>query len=235
MMTVVSAGMSSLLGRRSSNQDRCFAMPPWAMVLDGVGGTVAGGQAAQIALGSLVGSTAELTGGPGVTHDTLKTIAGRAHEEVTGRLGNSGATTMTLAYILPLTPTLSSILFCWVGDSPAWIVSQEARRPVQVLPAVSDNEIDGALGWNPLELEVSTASILGSGRLILATDGILAAAAQDRDAIMANRSISAQQCATQLAEAAIKAQGGDNTSVVVIDLGGVPLESSTAPLTYEED
>lgn len=230
MLTSASVGVASLLGRRHTNQDRAYALAPWAFVLDGVGGSQRGGDAAQIAMATLLSQLAKLQSGRDVDHDLLRILARTAHTSVNEELAGTGTTTMTLVHLLPLSPTLTSVQLCAVGDSPAWIVSHDAT-PVQIFtPKSQGNLLDSALGLEPFTHHVSTASLIGDGRIVLATDGINALPATQRDGIMANSRLTAQDCASLLAHKAIHSGGTDNTTIIVLDLARTPLEHSNAPL-----
>ena len=205
-------------------------LAPWAFVLDGVGGTQRGGDAAQIAMATLLGQLAVLDPEARVDHDLLRRLAQAAHRRVTEELSGSGTTTMTLVHILPLAHKLTSVQLCAVGDSPAWIVSREAS-PVQIFtPSNQGNVLDSAVGLEPFIPHISTASLIDDGRIVLATDGINALPSEQRDEIMMNTRLSAQDCASLLAHTAIRCGGTDNTTVAVVDIARTPLEHANMSL-----
>lgn len=211
-------GTASSLGRRPRNEDRGFAQPPWVFLLDGVGGSEASAEAAQLGLASLLASTADIVD-PEISPQELQRIVATAHAAVLEGTGGLGMSTLTLAHLRPLPSRMVSVQFCWVGDSPAWLVS-EGSQPVQILP---DGEASGgllrdALGWSPLRLHCCAATLVGDGRIVLASDGLLALPQAVRDELMVSRELTAQSCATSLVEGAINAGGSDNTTAVVIDV-----------------
>lgn len=230
MPVTASVGVASLLGRRHTNQDRAHALAPWAFVLDGVGGSKRGGDAAQLAMASLLAQLAALPPNHRVDHDTLRELTQTAHMRIVQELNGDGATTMTLVHVLPLTPSLSSIQLCAVGDSPAWIMSS-GTKPVQIYtPTNQGHLLDSALGFELPTPLVSTASLIGDGRVVLATDGINAITPAQRSQIISDSKLTAQDCASLLAHTAIQRGGTDNTTVAVIDIARTPQEHSNEVL-----
>lgn len=220
-MIPASVGYSSLQGPRSSNQDRGAVCPPWAFVLDGVGGTQRGGEAAQIALAALLNATASPLPptAPQQAMEHLLEVAQRAVVDrltVDGRC--QGATTLTMARIIKISESLFSVTLCVVGDSPVWILSENSA-PVRLTPPRTPGaNLGGAVGWTHLNPTFETVSMVGAGRLVLATDGVESLPRHQLEAVISDRTSDAQQCASRLTSMVLTQGGTDNTTAAVVDL-----------------
>lgn len=226
-MIPASAGFGSMQGPRSSNQDRGAVIPPWAFVLDGVGGTKRGGEAAQIALAALLGATASPPP-PTDPREHMEHLLHVAQRAVVDRLTVDGqcqgATTLTMARIIPVSDSLFKVVLGVVGDSPVWILSENSS-PVRLTPTRTpgSNRLEGAIGWSDPNPIYQTVSMVGPGRLVLATDGVEALDRHQLEDVISDRALDPQQCATALVTLSLKNGGNDNTTAAVIDLLRTPL------------
>lgn len=230
-MLPVDAGQSTRQGLRSSNQDRVAVCSPWAFILDGVGGSKRGGAAAQIALGALLQESAMLPTTfttPSELRAAIHHLIESAQRAVRDRLGDpnggsSGSTTLSLAHLQPLDDVLVEATIASVGDSPVWIASH-GSSPVLVSATRGGERsrtLEGAIGWAAYQPRIYSVSLPVPGRLVMATDGLLAL-----DEVVRSRLLTSpnkpQECAAQLTQGALQHGGRDNVTVLVLDVGTDP-------------
>ncbi|MDR2378497.1 MAG: hypothetical protein LBD70_03615 [Bifidobacteriaceae bacterium] len=228
MLVDVEYGYASLLGRRTSNQDRGACAPPWAFVLDGVGGSLHGAAAAQLGLAQLLldAAVAPATFDPPAARESfMAELVEAAHRQVSSSLGSGGGsptgqTTVSMAHFQFSGDSVVSVAVAAVGDSPVWVVGRDSA-PVLVTPARGTPRGEaptGLLGAGEHKAQFSCLTLACPARLVLATDGILALDRAARAGVVGDLRARPQECATRLAEAAIQAGGRDNTTVLVVDL-----------------
>ena len=245
--------IGSTTGIRRVNQDRAVAAGPLVAVADGVGGSVRGEAAAQVALGRIMidGALIDPHVAPAVA---LAALVQSAHEqalharEVFNAIESS--TTLTVAHLCERRPTdvtpkapttalvdgpLVELTLAWVGDSPAYLVD---RRGVRQLTRSHTDAADGhaaeghplqrAVGGSDATPEILTEVVSGRARLVLATDGILAVPETQRTDLLADLTTTAEQCLDHLLDAVDLHGGRDNTTIAVVDLTpGTPRERTS--------
>lgn len=229
MRLPIEVANSTRQGHRNSNQDRAAAHLPWAFILDGVGGSRNGGAAAQVALGALLQESAMLPpdfADMATRREAMRHLIESAHVAVSRLLGqpeggSSGSTTLTLAHLRMQETAFVDVVIASVGDSPVWVTAG-GTAPVLVSSTqqgLRRNTLDGAIGWRMHEPQFYSVTIPVPGRLVLATDGLLDLETDHRNRLMSDVSSTAQECASHLTAAAIRAGGRDNTTALILDVG----------------
>lgn len=239
---------ASTTGHRSTNQDRNLAAGGLVAVADGVGGSVRGDVAAQVALGRLAIESA-LIGQHVDPTRAVTALVRSAHEQVVHASETLGAavsaSTLTLVRATKVRhhqpdrdPTSQGSLngapssedellltFAWVGDSPAYLVRSGA---VEQLTSPHTSAPDGRAGGTHLLDRAlgagdATPSLVarwaGPGaRALLATDGILDIPRDRLEATLLDSCADTAACLAALVELALRYDVRDNTTVAVVDV-----------------
>ena len=208
----------SAQGPRLQNQDRCYAHGPWAVVLDGVGGCAHGEQAAATGLASFIAGIAGPWGAQVVDEQGLQTFAAQMNRDVVQLVPEGGAATLTVARVVPSAARKVRVLVGWVGDSPAWVVQPGWARARLAFEVDSASGISSALGLAHWDFRTASIEVSLPARIILATDGLWACPAAERDRLMGELRMDVAQVASELALGAVRGGANDNISLAIIDV-----------------
>jgi PPM family protein phosphatase len=229
MLSVVEHAACSDTGRRrAGNQDAVLARPPLFAVADGVGGARGGDVASKLAveaLGEEEGGGVDLISGVLEAHRRIRNEAAREPEEHGGM-----ATTLTAARAGD-----GTVALVHVGDSRAYrlrdgrlerltadhSLAQELRRAGGLDPDQAERHpqrsvITRALG-QPEELEVDATEhdAAPGDLLLLCSDGLTDVLGEDDVRTIIGDADSLRAAARELVDAANRAGGPDNVSVVL--------------------
>jgi PPM family protein phosphatase len=227
---LVGVGRSHVGLVRTNNEDAYAVTGSYALVCDGVGGRPAGEVASALAV-AVFSELLDAGAGPG----PAAVAASRAVVAVSR--GNSLFTGMCCT-LTGLRLTEGSAQVVHVGDSAAYLVRsgeltmvtepQTVTRELLRLGEITAEEAAthprrhtlrqaiGSLARDP-EPEVIDVQVAAGDRVILATDGLDYVPADERRALLA-ASKPADELADALVAAALAAGGGDNVTVVVVDV-----------------
>ena len=223
---------------REDNQDLFVARPDLGLALlaDGMGGTRAGGVAAEIAVdAALEHLTGALKRGP-LTGDHLGAAIKVANSRVVGMSNAVSAyrgmgTTLVAAAI-----NGSKGYIAHVGDSRAYRlrggafdqvtkdhslvqewVDAGVISPEEARTAPNRNVITRAIGAKPsVEAEVTEIDVAGDDTFLMCSDGLTGMLADDQIASALAETVDLAEAAASLVAAANKAGGTDNVTVVLI-------------------
>lgn len=202
---------------RARNEDRCIADPAAGLfgVADGVGGLPGGGEAAQKAHDSVLAGLRRLEPDTAPDLTRLFEIAHRDVVELGRRLSpaTSIATTMTLGLFWGGRITVGH-----VGDSRCY--GWRGGRLEQISRDHSEGHaLTRCLGQRePLRVDLIVRELVPGDRFLFCTDG-LSNAVPDRDiGQILGRDHGPDVIAQQLVGAALAGGGGDNISVVVVQV-----------------
>ncbi|MGY1742158.1 MULTISPECIES: PP2C family protein-serine/threonine phosphatase [unclassified Blastococcus] len=228
-------GVSTHVGQRSENQDRCLAAPPLFAVADGMGGHAAGGAASEAAVTEL----AAASDGPTVAVAALRAALERADDRIR-RLGGpdpelGAGTTVAGLGLIENGGGLFWVVFS-IGDSRVyrwaagtWEQISTDHSVVQEL--VDSGEISAAeaathpqrhvvtraLGLGPgCEADYTVLPVEGGERFLLCSDGLTGGLPAERIAEAVAGGGDPQEVAERLVDDAVAAGADDNVSVVVV-------------------
>lgn len=218
---------------RSHNEDSYLAASPLFAVCDGMGGHAAGEVASSIAvetIAKMAPSTADAT----ALAAAVEAANAAVIEAAVNGIGRPGmGCTATCAYIEG-----NTVAIAHVGDSRAYLLHDNTliritRDHSYVEELVDAGEITAdearvhpnrsvitrALGSDPaMYADHFTLNIQEGDRLILCSDGLSSMIGDGEIEEIASKSSTAQMCTDNLVDAALAAGGGDNVSVVVVDV-----------------
>ncbi|MDY2778051.1 MAG: Stp1/IreP family PP2C-type Ser/Thr phosphatase [Collinsella sp.] len=218
---------------RSHNEDSYLVQSPLFCVCDGMGGHAAGEVASSIAV-ETIAKTAPHTADPALLGAAIEAANAAVIEAAVNGLGKPGmGCTATAAYIDGGTMAIAH-----VGDSRAYLLHEESlirvtRDHSYVEELVDAGEITAdearvhpnrsvitrALGSDPaMYADHFTLNVEEGDRLILCSDGLSSMIPDGEIESIAIQSTTAQICTDNLVDAALAAGGGDNVTVVVVDL-----------------
>jgi len=235
--SVSDVGYHTAVGRvREHNEDSLKVVRERSLfaVADGMGGHLAGERASALAVEVLqtrfLAHEGEIDGD--VMREALIAANATIFQESVEKPERRGmGTTLTALYIADNTYWIGHI-----GDSRAWLVRDrvgmqitedhsvvwEQMRAGLITPEQAErhpmrNVLTRSVGNMPeVEVDVLTGPILGDDVWVLGTDGMTQAFDQTRVAEVVNTSLSAQQAAESMVDIAVKEDGSDNVSVVVV-------------------
>jgi serine/threonine protein phosphatase PrpC len=218
---------------RQKNEDAYLATPPVIAVADGMGGHEAGDLAAKAAI-SVVGELVRPPfRRPRSTLAKAFTSANRAIRKLGAEYDhNQMGTTLTVAVVKNSTAWIGHI-----GDSRAYLLRQgelrqltddhslvgELVRRGQIAPEKARthpkrNVITRAVGGQKyIKPDIFSLRLVPGDRLILCTDGLISDLDDSRLADLASPALSPDKAGRQLIEAANRAGGPDNITVVIGD------------------
>ena len=218
---------------RSHNEDSYLVQSPLFCVCDGMGGHAAGEVASSLAV-ETIAKTAPNTADPALLAASVEAANAAIIEAAANGLGKSGmGCTATCAYIDGTT-----IAIAHVGDSRAYLLHEGTlirvtRDHSYVEELVDAGEITAdearthpnrsvitrALGSDPaMYADHFQLNIEEGDRLILCSDGLSSMVPDGDIETIAAQSSTAQICTDNLVDAALAAGGGDNVTVVVVDV-----------------
>ena len=237
-MTRLRAGAATDTGRvRSNNEDNMLVSERLFAVADGMGGHSAGEVASQVAIDAL---RVAFNGDP--TIDGLVDAVRRANDAVLAKADDDPAlsgmgTTLTAVALVPATDG-DELVVVNVGDSRTYLLRQgelnqlteddslvgqlvrdgridrdEARHHPQRNIITRALGLDGRLDVDPLQL----IPVEGE-RLLLCSDGLSDEVHEDEIASILRQQPDPQNAARALVDLANERGGGDNVTVVVIDV-----------------
>ena len=218
---------------RSHNEDSYLVQSPLFCVCDGMGGHAAGEVASSLAV-ETIAKTAPNAADPALLAASVEAANAAIIEAAANGLGKSGmGCTATCAYIDGTT-----IAIAHVGDSRAYLLHEGTlirvtRDHSYVEELVDAGEITAdearthpnrsvitrALGSDPaMYADHFQLNIEEGDRLILCSDGLSSMVPGGDIETIAAQSSTAQICTDNLVDAALAAGGGDNVTVVVVDV-----------------
>lgn len=253
-MRAIAAGVSDVGRERDVNEDRLLLLPEHQVfvVADGMGGHHSGEVASHMAVTSLARFFAE-RGGPAPVSlaQVILTALRAANEQIFQRSMSSNAhrgmgTTVVLA---ALDRDRRKMVVGHAGDSRCYLLRggrmtrltrdhSLVEETLRQRPDVSEHElahlpgnvITRALGVEPgVEAEVAEVPVYDGDRFLLCSDGLHGFASEDAiEAIL--RGDDALATSVRLVDEAHRGGGGDNVTVLVIDIeGGADLLADTDP------
>ena len=218
---------------RSHNEDSYLVQSPLFCVCDGMGGHAAGEVASSIAV-ETIAKTAPHTADATLLGSAIEAANAAIIEAAVNGLGKPGmGCTATAAYIEG-----GIMAIAHVGDSRAYLLHEGSlirvtRDHSYVEELVDAGEITAdearvhpnrsvitrALGSDPaMYADHFTLNIEEGDRLILCSDGLSSMVSDGEIETIATQSSTAQICTDNLVDAALAAGGGDNVTVIVVDL-----------------
>ena len=218
---------------RSHNEDSYLVQSPLFCVCDGMGGHAAGEVASSIAA-ETIAKTAPRAADPSLLASAIEAANAAVIEAAVNGMGKPGmGCTATAAYI---EGTVMAIAH--VGDSRAYLLHEGSlirvtRDHSYVEELVDAGEITAdearvhpnrsvitrALGSDPaMYADHFSLNVEEGDRLILCSDGLSSMISDGEIESIAVQSSTAQICTDNLVDAALAAGGGDNVSVIVVDL-----------------
>ncbi len=243
----------SRTGRRSNNQDRSVTRkwegdPPrlLAAVADGMGGGFAGGEAAQIAVDTLV-EELENPGHPAWGDDddaageSLKTLAVSAHQRIEEKAediasGGLMGTTLTAALLQG-----GRLRILHIGDTRLYLVQEDKlnqltrdHRPDPEL-GIPDNVITRCLGCKQSEVEISQNDVPENSVVLVCSDGFFGPLRHEDIMERISGRPGLTESITDLATMAYNRGSDDNMSAAAIETGRFPRsEEMLAPVEESE-
>lgn len=227
-------GSATTIGRmRTNNEDAYLVANPLFAVADGMGGHEAGEIASKLAINTLKNCNDDLS-----EVSNLRKLVMRANVDVLeaprqgiGRVGMG--TTLTAAVI-----DNDRLLVAQVGDSRAYLMHNDHLRQVTrdhsyVQELLSSGEITEeqtrdhprrgvitrVLGFEyETQPDLYELRLEAGDRLLLCSDGLHGMLQDKQIATILSEKKQPQQCADALVQAANRAGGQDNTTVVVVDV-----------------
>ena len=218
---------------REHNEDSYLVQSPLFCVCDGMGGHAAGEVASSIAV-ETIAKLGPKSADPALLARAVEAANAAVIEAAANGLGKPGmGCTATCAYIEG-----DKIAIAHVGDSRAYLVHEGTlirvtRDHSYVEELVDAGEITAdearvhpnrsvitrALGSDPaMYADHFQLNIEEGDRLILCSDGLSSMIPDSEIETIAQQSSTAQICTDNLVDAALAAGGGDNVTVVVVDL-----------------
>lgn len=218
---------------RNHNEDSYLVQPPLFCVCDGMGGHAAGEVASSIAV-ETIAKLAPKEADPVRLAAAVEAANSAIIEAAANGLGKAGmGCTATTAYIEGTTMAIAH-----VGDSRAYLLHEGTLIRVThdhsyVEELVDAGEITAdearvhpnrsvitrALGSDPaMYADHFQLNITEGDRLILCSDGLSSMISDGEIESIATQSPTAQICTDNLVDAALNAGGGDNVTVVVVDV-----------------
>lgn len=218
---------------RSHNEDSYLVQSPLFCVCDGMGGHAAGEVASSIAA-ETIAKTAPRAADPSLLASAIEAANAAVIEAAVNGMGKPGmGCTATAAYI---EGTVMAIAH--VGDSRAYLLHEGSlirvtRDHSYVEELVDAGEITAdearvhpnrsvitrALGSDPaMYADHFSLNVEEGDRLILCSDGLSSMISDGEIESIAVQSSTAQICTDNLVDAALAAGGGDNVTVIVVDL-----------------
>jgi protein phosphatase len=231
------AGLTDPGLTRSQNEDGLVIEPPLYAVADGMGGHRAGEIASREALAALVANAPRDVDAKSLARAVRAANRAVIESAAKSRTRTGMGTTMTAAMV-----DGTHVLVAHVGDSRAYLLHEgkltritEDHSMVADLVrqgAISEEEarfhpqrsvITRALGSDPeMVADVFDVQAVTGDRLLLATDGLTGMLPDDFIAELLSTERSPEDAAAKLVEAANRAGGYDNITVVVVDLDDTP-------------
>ena len=218
---------------RAHNEDSYLVQSPLFCVCDGMGGHAAGEVASSIAV-ETIAKTAPRAADPSLLASAIEAANAAVIEAAVNGMGKPGmGCTATAAYI---EGTVMAIAH--VGDSRAYLLHEGSlirvtRDHSYVEELVDAGEITAdearvhpnrsvitrALGSDPaMYADHFSLNVEEGDRLILCSDGLSSMISDGEIESIAVQSSTAQICTDNLVDAALAAGGGDNVTVIVVDL-----------------
>jgi protein phosphatase len=230
------SALRSELGRRPNNEDAVFATPRLVAVADGVGGAAAGEVASHIVIQEMASLEKRRLANP--LADELRTAVRTANEilefmiSCRPRLAGMASTLTAVAL-----SNEGRYVIANVGDSRAYLFRDhglhQLTRDGSLVQALIDSGaitpeqarthpqrsvvLDALDGAGREELELVSHEARVGDRILLCSDG-LSDFVPDPLIVAALENPSRDRAADDLVEAALRAGGADNVSVVVVDV-----------------
>jgi PPM family protein phosphatase len=189
------------------------------VVADGLGGHPAGDLASSIARQCLVGLLAQGAFGDSADPATaLREALQRAHEAILAEAGRDPqltgmATTVVLALVRD-----GAAWIAHVGDSRAYVLDLDGDLRQLTRDHGMGGYLTQALGLSGgVSPDVARVDLPAGSRLLLATDGLTNMVADEAIATVLAATADPQEAADALVDAALRAGGIDNVTLVVLD------------------
>lgn len=241
MIRVAESTLKSDTGRqRRENEDSAYARPPLFVVADGMGGAQAGEVASQIAIEVFEQGLSDSGNAEERLAQRAREANRKIHERSLAEHGREGmGTTVTAVWLED-----SQASIAHVGDSRAYLFRNgDLRRLTQDHTLVDElvrrgklteeqaaehpqrSIITRALGPEPdVDVDTVTYAVQAGDVLLLCSDGLTAMVSEERMAEILASAPTLDRAASQLIEAANKAGGRDNITVVAARLEEVDEE-----------
>lgn len=228
-------GSATDTGRvRSLNEDALLAYPPVFLVADGMGGHAAGDVASRV----VVEEFRQLAGRPAVVADDVHACIRSAARRLRAELGQVSAGTTVAGVAVAEHDDGAYWLVFNVGDSRVYRLAGGALEQISVDHSVVQElldagAIDAAQAGDHPERHVVTRAV-GTGRdpepdywllpagptdrLLVCSDGLTTELSDDEIGRLLRAEDDPQAAAGALVDAALRAGGNDNVTVVVVDV-----------------
>ncbi len=237
-------GLSTHVGQRAENQDRCLAAPPLFAVADGMGGHAAGAAASELAVTAL----ATAVDGPTVAIPALRRALGAADARIRALGADDpeppAGTTVAGVALIENGGGLFWAAF-HIGDSRIYRWSAGGWEQISTDHSLVQELVDGgeisaaqaaahpqrhvitrALGLGPhCEADYTLLPVEGGERFLLCSDGLTGELSDARIAEVVASGADPEAAAELLVAEAVAAGGHDNVSAVVVHVhraGDVP-------------
>ena len=241
------AGLTDTGRRRLQNEDAFVCEPPLFAVADGMGGAQAGELASSLAAGAIEERAAGLRGEEAVAALVREANARIFQHALSTPTAAGMGTTTTLVLVDEKAGTLT---LGHVGDSRAYLIRDGALEQITAdhslvaemvrTGRLTEQEaavhphrsvITRALGTEPtVEVDTQTIPIAPGDVVMLCSDGLSSMLTDTRIRQLALEDTAPDVMCERLVEAANRAGGEDNVTVVVFELTeGEPPERSTPP------
>jgi protein phosphatase len=233
----LAAGLTDPGLTRSQNEDGLLLEAPLYAVADGMGGHRAGEIASREALTALLANAPREADGKALARAVRAANRAVMESAAKSRTRTGMGTTMTAAMV-----DGTHVLVAHVGDSRAYLLHEgRLTRITEDHSMVADlvrqgaiteedarfhpqrSVITRALGSDP-DMVADVFDVRGAAgdRLLLATDGLTGMLPDDYIAELLDQQRTPEEAAARLVEAANRAGGYDNITVVIVDLDDTP-------------
>jgi serine/threonine protein phosphatase PrpC len=235
--TSEAAGLTDPGLTRSQNEDSLLIEPPLYAVADGMGGHRAGEIASRVALQELLATAPRSVDAKALARSVRAANRAVIESAAKSRTRTGMGTTLTAAMV-----DGTYVAIAHVGDSRAYLLHEgHLARVTDDHSLVADlvrqgsiseeearfhpqrSVITRALGSDPdMVPDVYEIDAVPGDRLLLTSDGLTGMIPDDYIADLLSQDRDPEHAAAQLVEAANRAGGYDNITVIVIDLGDTP-------------
>ena len=242
--TAGAAGLTDPGLTRNGNEDGLLLEPPLYAVADGMGGHRAGEIASRVALAALLNS-APREADPKALARAVRSANRAVIESAAKSKGRTGmGTTLTAAMV-----DGTHVIVAHVGDSRAYLlhdgrltqITEDHSMVADLVRQGTITEEDArfhpqrsvitrALGSDPdMIADVFDVNAAPGDRLLLSSDGLTGMLPDDFIADLLDTQRSPDEAAAKLVEAANRAGGYDNITVVIVDLDETPARELAPP------
>lgn len=247
----VSCGYASDVGlRREHNEDSLIAANPIFAVADGMGGHEAGEVASSICIRTLGESRIAGHPLPELDPEELQELLVYADEQIRAETGGRAGTTLSGTVLVQETGVPYWLVFN-VGDSRTYRFSQGGLEqitidhsevqelvdygritPEEALTHPRRHVVTRALGTgSDIDADFWLVPAAAGDRLLVCSDGLINEVGDEQIFDLLASIAHPQEATDALVQAALRAGGRDNISVIVLDLAGGVTPTDTRPRT----